>query len=117
LTSAAPEFERMLKPLAWDPEFVGRFHFVRANADAEPLRRIRGATLLDEGAYLVIPDEFGMKGLVAADLAPETTPEEVLEAARMSLQTYAAQFQPRTVVEKFQRHLACGERDWFYPSH
>jgi hypothetical protein len=115
LVDAPPAFESRFTPLAWHPEFAGRFHFVRAGSTDESLRRIHGTTSRREGAYLVIPDEFGMKGVVAAALAPQSTSNDVVDAARASLAIYAEQFQPRTVVEKFQRHLTCGERDWFYP--
>lgn len=111
---AQPEIENALKPLAWGPEFAGRLHFVGARADDEPLDRIRGIDQAAEGAYLVIPHEFGMKGEVSAHLAPDTSPEDVLEAARTALRTHAAQFRPRTVVEKFQRHTKRGEPDWYY---
>ena len=114
-SAANPQIEGLLRPLAWDPEFSGRFHFVRASGDEEPLRRIRGVVSAVEGAYLVIPDEFGMKGTVSARLAADTPPTDVIDAARMSLRMHAAQFEPRTLVEKFQRHRVCGERDWFYP--
>lgn len=107
--------EDMLKPLAWSPQFSGRLHFVRAWADDEPLRRIRGIEPPAEGAYLVLPHEFGMRGDVAARLAPGTSPEDVLEAARVALRLHAAQFEPRTVVEKLRRHAEGGERDWYYP--
>lgn len=108
--------EDMLKPLAWDPEFSGRLHFVRALPDEEPLGRIRGIDSAAEGAYFVIPHEFGMKGDVSAHLEPNTSTDVVRETARTALQAYAAQFKPRTVVEKFQRHIERGERNWFYLS-
>jgi hypothetical protein len=113
--TANPQIEDLLKPLAWDPEFSGRFHFVRARADEEPLRHIDGVMPGAEGAYLVIPDEFGMKGTVSSDLPTDAPPESLVDAARVSLRMYAVQFEPRTLVEKFQRHGAGGERDWFYP--
>jgi hypothetical protein len=113
--AAKPEIEDMLKPLAWDPEFSGRLHFVRTQAHDEALGRIRGIVRAAQGAYLVIPDEFGMKGMVSAYLAPRTPREDVLAAARTSLRTHAAQFKYRTLVEKFQLHAARDEPDWFYP--
>ena len=106
--------EDMLRPLAWEAEFAGRLHFVRAEPDDPRLRLIRGLEPAPEAAYLVLPDEFGMTGELSARLRPDTEPTEVLDAARAALQRHASQFEPRTVVEKFQRHGERGESDWYY---
>jgi hypothetical protein len=114
--SRLSNIEDILKPLAWDPEFSGRFHFVRGRVDDEPLRAIHGIDTALEAAYLVIPHEFGMKGEVVGRLTPCTAPGQVVDVARTALRTHAATFEPRTVVEKVHRHTKCGERDWFYPA-
>jgi hypothetical protein len=111
-----PEVEDLLKPLAWDPEFAGRLHFVRARANDEPLGRIHGLEAAADGAYLVVPHEFGMKGELAGRLGLDMTRDDVLETARTTLRKYAAEFEPRTFVQKFQRHSECSEREWFYPT-
>lgn len=114
LGSTTTELHRLLAPLAWAREFEGRLHFVRTYAGDPPLASVRGLGPAVEGAYLVIPDEFGMSGEVAAWLGPHTAQDEVLRAARAALRTHAAHFEPRTVVQKFHRHGERGEHDWFY---
>lgn len=109
-----PHLEPTLKPLAWDPEFAGRLHFVPANTDDCALSRVDGITTAAEGAYLVIPDEFGMRGEVSAQLASNMSPGEVVEAARTALRSHAARFEPRTLAGKFQRHIELDAPDWFY---
>jgi hypothetical protein len=109
-----PDLEPMLRPLAWDREFAGRLHFVPAHADDGALRRVDGIATAAEGAYLVMPDEFGMKGEVSAQLAVDMSPGRVVEAARVALRSHAARFQPRTLADKFQRHIELGAPDWFY---
>jgi hypothetical protein len=108
------DFESLLKPLAWDPEFAGRLHFVPAEADDHALSRLDGLAPPFEPAYLVIPDEFGMKGEVSARLTSDMSPGEVAEVARTALRSHAARFEPRTVGDKFQRHIALGAPEWFY---
>jgi hypothetical protein len=110
-----PGLEPLLRPLAWDPEFAGRLHFVAADADDRALGRVYGATP-GAGAFLVIPDEFGMEGDVSARLGADLSPEHIAAAARTALRAYAARFEPRTVADKFQRHTEVGAPDWFYVS-
>jgi hypothetical protein len=114
VTPATDRLEELLAPLAWDPEFAGRLHFVRADREDVRLDRIRGLAADSGVAYLVLPDEFGMAGELAAQFWPETPPEDVREAALTALQRHESQFVPRTVVEKFQRHGKRGESDWYY---
>jgi len=114
VSPATERIERLLEPLAWDAEFAGRLHFVRADAEDARLDGIRGLDGSLEGAHLVIPHEFGMTGELCAYLGPHAALEDVLEAARTALRRHASQFEPRTVVEKFQRHGERGESDWFY---
>jgi hypothetical protein len=114
MSPPATRVEDMLRPLAWEAEFAGRLHFVRADPDDPRLGPIRGLEPAPDGAYLVIPDEYGMAGELSAQLGPDTEPNEVLDAARAALQRHASQFEPRTVVEKLQRHGERGESDWYY---
>jgi hypothetical protein len=114
MSPPATGVEDLLRPLAWDAEFAGRLHFVRAEPDDVRLGLIRGLAPASEVACLVIPHEFGMTGELSAELGPDTEPDDVLEAARTALHRHASQFEPRTVVEKFQRHGERGESDWFY---
>ena len=95
-------------------EFAGRFHFVPADADDGALSRVDGIATTEEGAYLVIPDEFGMRGHVSAQLASDLSRGKVVEAARIALRSQAARFEPRTVGDKFQRHIELGAPDWYY---
>jgi hypothetical protein len=108
------DLESMLKPLAWDSEFAGRLHFVTADASDAALCRVEGISAVVEGAYLVIPHEFGMKGEVSARIVADMPPQKVVEAARTALRSHAARFEPRTLTDKFHRHIEFGAPDWFY---
>lgn len=105
--------EAIVKPLAWSPKLSGCFHFVRSLPADDALPRVSGLAGRDQ-AYLVIPDQFGMKGRVSGALGVRSSPTEVLDAARKALRARSRSFEPRTVVEKFQLHTELGESAWFY---
>lgn len=102
-------------PLAWSPEFAGRFHFATALPDDPTLREITGLPQPAAPALcLVAPDIFGMTGRVLAAFGPGAIAAEVVDAARTALAAHAARFRDRTLVEKFQLHTELGEREWSY---
>jgi hypothetical protein len=106
--------EPAIRPLAWNSEFAGRLHFVAADRHDAALGQVAYTAMADEAACLVVPDEFGMKGEVLARFGFDTSPDEILSAARAALRSYATQFEARTLAEKLRRHADIGAPDWFY---
>lgn len=108
--------DEIAKPLAWLPEFSGCFHFVHCHPHDEVLDKIAGLTTpVEDGLYLVGPDQFGMKGQVLESLRAGDSPEAVSEAGRRAREAYVANFHQKSLVEKFQLHNELDEERWFYP--
>ncbi|MGD8816667.1 MAG: hypothetical protein PVJ51_05735, partial [Acidobacteriota bacterium] len=109
------ELEDLVLTLAWDPEFSGRFHFVRCLADDVTLPEITGIPAQrSDGIYLVHPDPFGMKGRAAGRFGTGCSKAVLLDAARSALRDFNEGFEQQSMVEKFQLHTERGERDWIY---
>lgn len=109
------DLEDRLGVLVSQPRFVGRFHFVRADATDATLMRITGIGANPEtGVYFVSPDEFGMSGKATGFVRLDDSPSAFRAAGQAALADYSARYEPRTVVEKFQLHAERGETKWFY---
>ncbi|MGH9164756.1 MAG: hypothetical protein ACRDZW_04485 [Acidimicrobiales bacterium] len=105
-----------LQPLVADAALEGRFHFVRAEPGDAMLARLSAAVdATSPGVYFVGPDEFGLRGRVLALADVDAGPAALGAAARAALDGFERDYQPRTVVEKFQLHSASGEPAWRYP--
>lgn len=106
----------LAKPLAWDSDFSGWFHFVHCSPHDEVLARIRGFTdFMEDGLYLVGPDPFGMSGQILQALKVGDSAEDVRRSGRKARSAYEAGFQQKSLVEKFQLHGEMGGERWFYP--
>ncbi len=119
LLSSDPEYleslAAILRGIAWADPLAGRFHFCTVMPGTQDLPEIDG---LDgsslAGGYIVAPHEFGTRGSVIATFDQHSSKVEVEALAASALQDYAAGFLPRTLVEKFTRHVESGEHCWTY---
>jgi len=112
---ATAGLEALARPLAWWPEFAGRFHFSAARSGDPTLATVTGPPRPPAPSLcLVEPDAFGMAGRMVSAFVPGVGLDRVLAAARAALAGHAAGFRNLTVVEKFQLHTELGERPWSY---
>ena len=107
--------EKLANPLAWSPEFSGRFHFVHSPSSSATLSEIEGLdSPVEEGLYIISPEQFGMKGRLLHRLDRGDSRDHVFSGGRSALLAYADGYERKTLVEKFQLHTEVGARDWFY---